>query len=271
MKLLSDTSPEAERVLTEVIRRLSPSQRWSRLGVMYREARVLHAAGARLRNPAATPREIVDDWIAIQFGVILPPTRGEDVLNADIFRDLYAVLAILGRVGIAYSLGGSMALAVYSMGRQTNDADLTVEPFPDKEGSFLAALGKNYYVSPEAVASANRRRASFNIIDQRTGFKIDFFVRPLIDFDESAWSRRRPVTLTDQAADPVVVQSPEDLVLFKLRRFRRGGEVSDLQWRDVTGLLKILAGRLDNPYLDHWASRIGVTDLLARARQEIAS
>jgi hypothetical protein len=266
----TDTSPEAERVLTEVYRRMSPGQKWLRLGEMYREARLLHAAGLRLRNPAVTARDIVEDWMAVQFGIKLP-AKGGPLMDPDSLRGLRAVTDVLTSIGIPYALGGSMANAIYARGRQTNDADITVEAFPGKEARLIAALGPDYYVSPEAVAEANRARTSFNVINTLTGFKVDVFVCRDSPFEQSAWGRRRAVSLPDQPDEPLVVHSPEDLLLFKLRWYRLGNESSELQWRDVGELLKTQAGRLDDAYLDHWATDLGVADLLARARQESAA
>ena len=44
------------------------------------------------------------------------------------------------------------------------------------------------------------------------------------------------------------------------------GSVSEKQWRDVVGVLRISASRLDNVYLDGWAVRLDLTGLLASAR-----
>ena len=57
----------------------------------------------------------------------------------------------------------------------------------------------------------------------------------------------------------------EDIILSKLEWYRLGGEVSDRQWNDVLGILKIQEGRLDHSYLQHMAVGIGVTDLLEAA------
>jgi hypothetical protein len=54
----------------------------------------------------------------------------------------------------------------------------------------------------------------------------------------------------------------------KLKWYRQGGEVSENQWRDIIGVLKVQAGRLDLGYLQNWAAELGVSDLLERARQQ---
>jgi hypothetical protein len=63
----------------------------------------------------------------------------------------------------------------------------------------------------------------------------------------------------------VYASSPEDNLLWKLRWFRMGGEVSDQQWRDVLGLLRVSGPKMDPAYLRRWAGALGVGDLLDRA------
>jgi len=60
-------------------------------------------------------------------------------------------------------------------------------------------------------------------------------------------------------------------VLRKLDRYRLGGESSDRQWRDITAILRVQHGRLDEDYLDTTAALVDLHELLAPARTEAAS
>ncbi len=270
MAPVSDTSPEAERVLLEVYRRMTPAQKWLLLGRMYDDARALHAAGVRLRTPAATPREITAAWIRTNLAVELPASvplspRGGPMAN---LQDFAAVAKTLDDLAIPYALGGSMACSVYGISRHTNDADVMVEPFPGKEAPLVAALGPDYYVSDDALRDALSKRSSFNLINTSTGFKVGVFVRPDSPFEQSAMSRRVGLAPPGVLNQQITVLSAEDVVLFKLRWYRLGNESSEQQWKDVLGLLKTQQPHLDDAYLDAWAADLGVADLLARARQE---
>ena len=44
-----------------------------------------------------------------------------------------------------------------------------------------------------------------------------------------------------------------------------GGGVSDRQWNDILGVLKVQGTNLDMAYLQRWASALDVAELLQRA------
>jgi hypothetical protein len=269
MPRLSDTSPEADRVWTATYRGMSPAKKWAILGEDFRTGKLLHAGGCRHRRPGATAEDIHREWLALQYGFLGPVPGGSvmdpAVQNLQVVRE---VLAVLDNLGIPYALRGSMASSLHGIARHTRDADICVEPFPGKEAQLVAAFGPDYYVSLPTVEQAVRDRSSFNILNTREGFKVDLFVRPDEPFEQEAMRRRVPFIFPDRPGQPVSLLASEDIVLFKLRWYRLGGEVSDQQWSDVLGVLKVRAGQLDEAYLDRWAADLQVSDLLERARQE---
>jgi hypothetical protein len=272
MARLSDTSPEADRVWSEVYRRMSPGRKWLLLGDAFRTAKILHAAGFRQRHPGATPADVARDWLAGQFGYTGVNGEGESAVDPALqnLRVVREVLGVLDKLGIPYALGGSMASSLHGIARFTQDADITVEPFPGKEAQLTGGFGPDYYVSLPAVERAVADRSSFNVINTREGFKVDVYVRKDEPFEQTAFQRRAPLVLPDRPDQPVAFLTAEDVILFKLVWYRLGNETSDRQWGDVLGVLKVQAGRLDEAYLDRWAGHLNVNDLLARARREAA-
>lgn len=64
-------------------------------------------------------------------------------------------------------------------------------------------------------------------------------------------------------------RTPEDTILFKPEWYRLSNEALDQQWKNILGVLKVQAGRLDEAYLEHWAAELHLSDQLVRARREI--
>lgn len=95
---------------------------------------------------------------------------------------------------------------------------------------------------------------------------MDIFVAGGTPLDAAQLRRRRAVDVGDGRV--LHVHPPEDILLQKLRWYRRGGEVSDRQWRDIRGIVRVQAGRLDHDYLRANAPLLDVADLLARALAE---
>ena len=273
MHLLSDTSPDVERRMYEAYQRMPAARKWKNLRDDYRMARGLHAAGMRRRNPGVTLVEIQADWIRATLGAPCPVPIPEALVEPvdqeyqPVFR---FALHALDALGIAYAVGGSVASSLHGAGRMTRDADLTAEPFPGREAALVAAFPPaDFYVSLDAVRDAVRTRSTFNILHPATGYKIDVFVRKDEPFEREAFGRRGPQPMPGAPDEVVQVHSAEDIVLFKLRWFRLGGETSDKQWADVLGVLKTQGDAVDASYLDRWAAEIGVKDLLDRVRAQV--
>jgi hypothetical protein len=259
-------------VLTEVHRGMPPWRKWELLDDFYRFGRSLHAAGFLSRRPGASDAEIRDDWAAIHLGLSPGRPFPDEEKSVDqpieFRRTIEMVIEVLDRLQIDYTLSGSLASSIHGVSRNTIDADLTVEPFAGREAAFVGCFGPNFYVSLDAVRRAVSERSSFNLIQTTTGVKIDLFVSKDRPFDRSIMARRQTIAPREPGARPIHVVSPEDIILLKLEWYRLGNEVSDRQWTDVLGVLRVQAGRLDWPYLASWAGALGVADLLQKARAE---
>jgi hypothetical protein len=80
----------------------------------------------------------------------------------------------------------------------------------------------------------------------------------------------RAITLTGTGLsnEPTRFVTPEDILLAKLFWFRSGGEVSEVQWRDIKGVVRACATTFDQNYLEQSAVKLGVCDLLNKALSE---
>lgn len=185
----------------------------------------------------------------------------------DVIRISMEVARVLEDLRIPYLIGGSVVSSLYGDPRTTFDSDLVADLQSQHIQPFSAALSGDFYVEPERVADAVRRRASFNIVHHRTGLKIDIFIFKNDPMSRQEMARRRMVApLPDMGEVPMA--TAEDIILQKLRWYEIGNRVSDRQWNDVLGVLKVQRKRLDFDYLKKWAIQIEVEDLLRQAYED---
>lgn len=120
----------------------------------------------------------------------------------------------------------------------------------------------DFYFDPESARSAIDHQDMFNIMDQHSGDKVDFWILTESDFDRSRLARVRNEQLFGRE---VALPSPEDVILSKLRWAKDSGG-SEKQFQDALRIYEVQEAALDNEYLGLWAERLGVVDLLDAIR-----
>jgi hypothetical protein len=175
----------------------------------------------------------------------------------------------LDACGLKYVVGGSLASSLSGEPRSTLDVDIVVAITEADVDGFRRALGPDFYADDPAIQRAIRNQSTVNLIHQPSAIKIDIFVAGGTPLDAQQLERRQRVQVSANPDRHFYVYTPEDILLQKLRCFRRGNETSDRQWRDVLGILLVQGDAIDREYLLESAAPLGVSDLLQRAFQDI--
>ena len=178
------------------------------------------------------------------------------------------VTTLLEKFKVRYLIVGSLASTVHGMVRTTQDSALVAEPGHEHIEPFVRELEGDFYIDEVMIVEAVAQRSNFNIIHRESFFKVDVFIPKMSLFMDEQFRRARRQILSVEPKIEAVVATAEDTLLAKLEWYRKGGEVSERQWRDVHGVLMVHAGALDMDYLYRMADELGVNDLLEKVLSE---
>lgn len=172
------------------------------------------------------------------------------------------------KLGLRYLIGGSLASSLHGVPRSTNDADMLAEVPAALADDIAAELAGEFYVDADMIRDAAVRGASFNVIHLATMFKVDVFVATRDPMTQEEMRRRQEHRLSPDDEARAFFASAEDTVLQKLDWYRRGGEISERQWKDILGVLRMQGSSVDVTYMKKWATHLGVSDLLDHALRD---
>ena len=184
-------------------------------------------------------------------------TAGPDPIDVALL-----VTGVLDALGVRHTIGGSIASSIAGEPRSTIDIDVIAALEERHVRQLIEALADEFYLDDTALTRAVREHSTANLIHHETSTKIDLFVAGGTPLDTQQIARRLRVEIGGRV---LFVHPPEDILLQKLRWYRKGGEVSDRQWRDILGIVRVQGTRLDRTYVTTHATTLGVSDLLERA------
>lgn len=175
--------------------------------------------------------------------------------QSKVLTAILPVVETLERLGIDYYIGGAIASLAHGIYRTTADVDIIAEIQLDQVSAFVQSLQQSYYVDADMVKDAIRHRSEFNVIHLDTMFKVDIFLPKRRPFDQIIRQRARKgeYTILEERA-VLTMESAEDVILSKLEWYKLGGEISERQWGDILGILKVQEHNVDVTYLRHWAA-----------------
>lgn len=164
------------------------------------------------------------------------------------------LVVLLDGADVPFMVAGSFASAVHGLPRATQDIDIVIDPssLADLEKLVRAMPEEDYYVDLTAARDAHRERSMFNVIDQSSGWKVDFILRKNRAFSREEFARRTRLPLLDVM---VFVASPEDTIISKLEWSKMSGG-SERQRRDVAGVLSSMGERVDLAYIERWVAEL---------------
>jgi hypothetical protein len=178
---------------------------------------------------------------------------------------LTRLTAKLTVAGVPHMVVGSFASSFHGVPRSSQDLDLVIDPQAQSLRRFLADLPPaDYYADADAALDALHRRGQFNVIDMATAWKADLIVRKARPFSVEEMRRRIE---GDLLGTRVFVASPEDTLISKLEWAKQGGG-SQLQMRDVSGILQLRGDELDMAYIEYWVAELGLGEVWRRVRAD---
>jgi len=189
--------------------------------------------------------------------------------SATILSVLQPFIKVLDNLAISYYIGGSIASSIYGLPRSTMDIDIVADIRSNHITQLKQNLEREFYIDEDMIKEAVARLSSFNLIHLESAMKIDVFILQRDSYQCGTLKRRQKDTLIENDVNSVFYfASPEDIILNKLKWYQKGNRISERQWLDILGVIKVQANSLDRDYLTNWARKLDIYDLLVDAFSE---
>lgn len=178
------------------------------------------------------------------------------------------IAEVLQDLNIQYMVGGSLASSLYGIPRTTQDIDIVADIKMEQVPIVTNLLKNDFFIDKDLFRKSLSMKSSFNMIHLKSMFKVDIFFMKNEEAAVEEMSRRKRFDVSEEKTHNIFLSSAEDIVVHKLYWYQLGEMVSDRQWNDALGVLKVQGENLDYDYLKKAADRMNVSDLLSKALED---
>lgn len=173
----------------------------------------------------------------------------------DLVSLLKLVAKRLDKAKISYMVSGGIAVSYWGFPRTTHDIDIVIKAKKEDKDKIFCLFKKDFYISPEAIEDAIRTGFTFNIIHNKSGLKVDFWLVKEDSFGKSEFKRKLKKEIFGKE---IFIISPEDLILNKLLEYKE--TQSERRLEDAKSILKI--SKVDLNYIKNWARKQSTIKIL---------
>lgn len=160
-------------------------------------------------------------------------------------------------------LTGSFASSYHGAPRATQDIDLVIAPTAEQLRAFVKLLPRDeFYVDEGAALEALKLEGQFNLVDMRTGWKVDLIIRKSRPFSREEFDRR---TMVELEGEEVPIATPEDVLIAKMEWARMSESARQIE--DAARMLRVRARQVDQSYVDRWVQELGLEEQWASVKR----
>ncbi len=168
---------------------------------------------------------------------------------------LLEVTRRLDTLKVPYLITGGIAVSLWGKPRFTEDIDLIIGAQINNSKEIFKAFENDFYLSEEAITKALSFGGEFNIIHNKSGLKVDFWISK----DEFTRLRFKNKKKKKLEGKPLFFSSAEDLILSKLLWFKESQSTRHLE--DIVSIVKVQDKNLNYQYIRGWAKKLSVLEI----------
>jgi len=172
---------------------------------------------------------------------------------------LIDVITKLENLNIQYMLTGSTVTSILGEPRSTHDIDIIIS-INEKDIKILfdTLHSERFYCDFDSIKDSLSNHSMFNLIDTKSGDKVDFWILTDESFDKSRFSRKKQILIFNKY---IYITSIEDTILMKLKWCKECNG-SQKHYIDALRVYEINKDIIDFDYLNKWAKNLKISDLL---------